>query len=252
MNAPNVYVANATCMWSTLASSVSSFDDVLRAVALGGTRYLVRRRLAGEAIGAFISSPASTGRTVVEDPFGTDGVQVGEDVSVMRMPVMNRGPCQAIDVRCPEGVTVRRVVDANSLGCAERVMVDGFPHRYLQPWIPERALPPTALTASGLTVWLAEREGVPASAGFTYDDGSALGIYWLATLPQHRSAGLGRALMATMLAGHPRRTATLVATDAALSLYRSLGFSTVSMATWYIRTTPAEVPPRDRTPGFMP
>ena len=52
-------------------------------------------------------------------------------------------------------------------------------------------------------------------------------MYWLAALPEHRSAGLGRAVMCAALAACPGRPAVLVATAAAESLYSSLGFAAV-------------------------
>jgi len=87
-------------------------------------------------------------------------------------------------------------------------------------------------------VWLARRDGEPAAACCTYDDGAALGVYWLATLPQHRSHGLGRAIMSAALTTCAGRPAALVATAAGEPLYASLGFQTVSEAAWYRQPGP--------------
>ena len=65
-------------------------------------------------------------------------------------------------------------------------------------------------------------------------------MYWLAALPEHRSAGLGRAIMCTALAASPGRSAVLVATAAGVPLYSSLGFAAVSEAIWYRLRTPPE------------
>jgi GNAT superfamily N-acetyltransferase len=115
-------------------------------------------------------------------------------------------------------------------------MVDGFPLPPYQPWTRGQALPPRVLALPGWRVWLAYRDGLPAAAGYTYDDGVAVGVYWLATLPEHRLAGLGRAIMTVSMAAHAGRVFTLVATDAGLALYQSLGFATVAMSTWYVRS----------------
>ncbi|MGI5524273.1 GNAT family N-acetyltransferase [Micromonospora sp. CA-259024] len=128
------------------------------------------------------------------------------------------------------------MLDLPGLEQAEQVIVNGFPLRHLQPITPGQALPPQVLQLPGWRVWLARRDGVPAAAGYTYDGGNAVGIYWLATLPEYRSAGLGRAVMNAMLAAHPDRIATLVATPAGLPLYQRLGFEPVSTAVWYLRT----------------
>ena len=120
-----------------------------------------------------------------------------------------------------------------ALAQAERVIVDGFPRRALQPFRPERMLPPLVLTVPGWQTWLACRDGEPAAACRTFDDGAALGVYWLATLPEHRSHGLGRAVMCAALDACAQRPAVLVATVAGGPLYFSLGFRTVTEAAWY-------------------
>jgi predicted N-acetyltransferase YhbS len=94
-------------------------------------------------------------------------------------------------------------------------------------------LPPWVLTTPGWRTWLAYRHGRPAAACCTYDDGAALGVYWLAALPEHRSAGLGRAIMCAALAASPGRPAALVATAVGVPLYSSLGFAAVAESAWY-------------------
>jgi GNAT superfamily N-acetyltransferase len=130
---------------------------------------------------------------------------------------------------------VSEVDDPDTLAEAEHVMVDGFPFPHHQPWIRGRALPPGVLELPGWRVWLAYREGEPAAAMYTYDDGHATGVYWVATLPDHRGHGLARALMTTAIAARPDQEFTLVATEAARPLYESLGFATVAEATWHTR-----------------
>jgi GNAT superfamily N-acetyltransferase len=135
-------------------------------------------------------------------------------------------------------VRVVRATDTGTLARAERVIVDGFPQRALRPYRPGRSLPPLVLTVPGWRTWLAYRGGEPAAACCTYDDGATLGIYWLATLPEHRSHGLGRAVMAAALAACPGRPAALTATAAGEPLYSSLGFQAVSEAAWYRKPGP--------------
>jgi hypothetical protein len=177
---------------------------------------------------------AAGGRLVAEDPFGAEIRPTGAAVRVLRMPVMFRRPSPVTPVSRP-GVTVTAVTGPDDLAAAERVIVDGFPQPHAQPWVAGRTLPPRVLDIPGWHVWLARRDGVPAAAGYTFDDGSAMGVYWMATLPEHRSGSLARAVLTAMLAAHPARTATLVATSSGAPLYTSMGFAPVSTATWYIR-----------------
>jgi GNAT superfamily N-acetyltransferase len=150
------------------------------------------------------------------------------------MPVMNRRPAPLRAALAPD-VHVTEVRDADELATAERTMVDGFPLRVYQPYVRAAALPPRLLDLPEWRVWLAYRNARPAAAAYTYDDGTAVGVYWLATLPGHRSAGLGRAIMTTAIAAYPSRAFTLVATDAGRPLYESLGFRAVGTSTWHFR-----------------
>ena len=112
----------------------------------------------------------------------------------------------------------------------------------LQPFQAECMLPPLVLTISGWQTWLAYHNGEPAAACCTFDDGAALSINWPATLPEHRSHGLGRAVMCAALGSCARRTAVLVATEAGGPLYSSLGFRTVTEAAWYRSPAPGHRP----------
>jgi ribosomal protein S18 acetylase RimI-like enzyme len=78
-------------------------------------------------------------------------------------------------------------------------------------------------------VW---REGEVAGACLTVEADDAVGVYWVTTLPEHRSRGVGRALMNGVL-NEFSRPATLSATRAGIPLYESLGFTVVTSATWW-------------------
>jgi predicted N-acetyltransferase YhbS len=64
------------------------------------------------------------------------------------------------------------------------------------------------------------------------------GVYWVTVLPEHRRAGIGRALMlAAMreLAGLPM---VLCATPMGAPLYRALGFETAVESTYWQASNP--------------
>jgi GNAT superfamily N-acetyltransferase len=175
---------------------------------------------------------------VVEDSFGGLALRAGDGITVDRMPVMVRPADGTGPLPADPRVRVAPAADAATLAQAERVIVDGFPQRALQPYRPGRSLPPLTLTTPGWRTWLAYRGGEPAAACCTYDDGAVLGVYWLATLPEHRSHGLGRAVMATALAACPTRPAALITSAAGEPLYSSLGFQAVSEAALYRKPAP--------------
>jgi GNAT superfamily N-acetyltransferase len=219
-----VYVRNAVAMWDAFIPGAHLDQGLLRADREFGTRIILRQPLDAEAIAEIIRT-SPTASVVVEDIFGlADTAQATPTTQRLRLRVMNRPPGM-IDSAL-SGVRVVEVGDPETLANAERVMVDGFPFPQFQPWV--RGQP-------GWKVWLAYLGEKAAAAAYTFDDGDATGVYWLATLPAHRSRGLARAVLTTAIAARPDQVFTLVATEAGRPLYESLGFLTVAMATWHTR-----------------
>ncbi|WP_395296116.1 GNAT family N-acetyltransferase [Kitasatospora hibisci] len=137
-------------------------------------------------------------------------------------------------------LTVDEVLGADGFAEVERAVVEGFPIEARQPWTRGGMLPEALLDEPGLRAWLGRIDGAPAGACLTYDDGRATGVYWVATLPEHRSRGVGRAVLETALAGaHPDRPATLVATVLGEPLYRKLGFTEQGRTHWWTLLAPA-------------
>jgi hypothetical protein len=238
-----LYAENAAAMWMSLAPLSRPVPGTAPGVAAvdipaqrGGRVILRWRGAAGsKQPGALVRAVGLRGRVVVEDSFGDlalgrHGSARNGSITVDRMPLMLRPPGGT-----PPGseAPVVPVITHEALVQAERVIVDGFPRPALQPYRPGRMLPPWVLTTPGWRTWLAYRHGRPAAACCTYDDGATLGVYWLAALPEHRSAGLGRAIMCAALAASPNRPTVLVATAVGVSLYSSLGFAAVAEAAWY-------------------
>jgi GNAT superfamily N-acetyltransferase len=209
--------------------------SVIEVPAQPATRVILRRPFTADPgqIGALIARAGESGRVVVEDSFGELTLPPTGGVTVDRMPLMVRAAGRVSAPVTGPDVRVVQAADPGTLMQAERVIVDGFPQRALQPYRPGRSLPPLVLAVPGWRTWLAYRGGEPAAACCTYDDGAALGVYWLATLPPHRTRGLGRAVMSAALAASPGRPAALVATVAGEPLYAALGFRVVSQVAWY-------------------
>ncbi|MGW4896352.1 GNAT family N-acetyltransferase [Kitasatospora sp. NPDC004240] len=135
----------------------------------------------------------------------------------------------------PAGLAIDEVTDADGLAEVERTVVEGFPLPARRPWIRGEALPPALLREPGVRAWLARRDGAPAGACLTCEDGAATGLYWVTTLPEHRSRGIARAVLEAALAARPDRPAALVATRLGEPLYRKLGFAEVGRTHWWIR-----------------
>lgn len=163
-------------------------------------------------------------RVVVEDSFNTiDGAALG--LTARRLPVMIRpnGPVP------PPALEVREVRTADEWAVAERVVVEGFP----LPGFPTgNAAPAALMDCDGFRMHTVWRDGVVAGACLTLEEDDVAGVYWVTTLPEHRSRGVGRALMRAVVDRCPVPM-TLSATQAGLPLYESLGFTVLTRATWW-------------------
>ncbi|RKT55850.1 GNAT family N-acetyltransferase [Saccharothrix australiensis] len=164
------------------------------------------------------------GRVTVEDPFGTVDAAPWR-LAPSRLPMMVRPPSP---LPAP-ALDVTTATTAEELSAVERTVLDGFPLRGLRPG---EAFPPALLDETALRFHLVRRAGVVAGACLTVEGDSAAGLYWVTTLPEHRSRGIGRALAHAALNGVDKPM-TLTATDAGAPLYASLGFETASFATWW-------------------
>jgi GNAT superfamily N-acetyltransferase len=236
-----MYARNAAAMWASLAPWSRPLPGPAQVATVAvpaqpAIRVILRSPLAQDPsghIGAVLAQAPEGSRVTVEDSFGKLRLPVADGMAVWRQPIMIRPPAPLPRLTLRDGTTVRLVDSETALTQAERVIVEGFPRRLLQPFQPGRMLPALILAKPDWQVWLGYDAGEPAAVCCSYDDGAAVGIYWLATMPAFRSRGLGRALMTAALAARPDRSATLVATAAGEPLYASLGFRTVCQAVWY-------------------
>ncbi len=241
MDGAELYAGNAAAMWASLAPLARLVPGTPPGVAVfdipaqQAGRVILRWPGAGGPgqLGALMTAAGRRSRLVVEDSFGDLALPLGGNVAVDRMPLMLRPAGDPAPAGNGAGARVVRVTGRDELARAERVIVDGFPRPALQPFRPGRMLPAEALAAPGWRAWLAYHDAEPAAACCAHDDGAALGVYWLATLPGYRSLGLGRAVMAAALGAAPGRPVVLVATAAGEPLYSSLGFAAVAEAAWY-------------------
>lgn len=169
------------------------------------------------------------GRILVEDPFGaTDMAALGLTPEQLPLMIRRGGPLPP-----PAGPRVVRVGDDAELRAAERVIVCGFPLRDYLPYRPGRLLPPALLARGGIDVFLAELDGVPVGAGIAAGDGAASGVYWVTTLPEYRSRGVGRAIMRAILRHRDGAPVVLTSSPEGQPLYESLGFAVAGQAVWW-------------------
>lgn len=176
-----------------------------------------------------LARPRPAGQVVVEDPYGSLDL-TGLGLTSDQLPVMIREA--GMDTAAPT-LEVTRVERAEQLETAEHIVVHAFPLPAFQPYRPREVFPESLLKYDGVELFLVEREGVTAGTCYTIDDGTVVGLYWVTTLPEHQSRGVGRALMNAVLAHFKGQPITLTASKAGKPLYDSLGFEPVGSGTWW-------------------
>ncbi|MEU4246253.1 GNAT family N-acetyltransferase [Amycolatopsis sp. NPDC026612] len=221
---------NAVALWTTLARARG--DDVLdhpAFAAIDGRRYRIMLRTAApdDAVVAELTELArarrEAGRTVVvEDPFRVlDLSELG--MAAGQLPVMAREPAPV-----PAARGVERVGTPAELAGAEDVVVHGFPLEEYQPLRPGTVFPPALLDQA--TAFF--RKGAEGAC-LAMAHGGVGGVYWVTTVPEHRSRGVGRELMHAVLRHFGDLPVTLTASRSGRPLYEKLGFALLGDANWW-------------------
>ncbi|MEU7892389.1 GNAT family N-acetyltransferase [Nonomuraea sp. NPDC049152] len=230
---------NAAALWKALGD-VRGCDVVQRPGFVGvggderaGLRIVLQSPAPGEDDVAELTELAggwTRGPVLVEDSYGVvDMSAIG--LEPRHLPVMIRRPGEALP---PAALEVVRVETEDQLATAERIVIQGFPLSRFQPHHPRQAFPAALLGHDGVELFLVEKDGEPAGACVTVADGTVGGLYWVTTLPQFRSRGIGRSLMHAVLGGLLKDLpVTLTSAKAGKPLYDSLGFTTITQSTWW-------------------
>ena len=238
-------VYNAETLWLAFAAARNHrvVDDpawlaVDAGDNVGGTRVILRAPVTGTAQFASLHRLIEdlSWPVVVEDPFATINLRahnlVPRSLSVMVAEPLT--PDSPPPVEQPD-ITVREVQgDEKRLLTADRIVVEGFPLRSYQPYQPGRMLPAGLLRMPHVSVFVAELRGTPCGACMTVTDTDGVGgLYWVAVLPEHRRAGVGRALMMAAMQELLGLPMVLCATPLGEPLYRTLGFPTALESTYW-------------------
>lgn len=243
-------VSNTEALWRALAAARSHrvIDEPAWLVVdagndIGGTRVILRGPVTGAVQRTSLNRLVESFHrpVVVEDSFATVDLNA-QGLVRGSLSVMGAGPLTLDEVPTEErpDITVRHVEGLEGpLLEAERIVVEGFPLNAYRPYQPGRLLPAGLLQMPHISVFVADFLGAPSGACMTVKDTHGVGgIYWLAVLPEHRRAGIGRALMlAAMreLAGLPM---VLCATSQGEPVYLKLGFETAAESTYWQASNP--------------
>jgi GNAT superfamily N-acetyltransferase len=148
-----------------------------------------------------------------------------------QMPLMTLRPKSAFDEA--DDCTIERAPDRATIGRTVTMLAQemGIPADPLR-----RVFDPDTMAARGLNMFVALKDGAVVSTVTIMQAAGVAGIWAMATAPDHRRRGHGRALLAKVINGYRERGIArfyLHASEAGRPLYESLGFETVgSYSVW--------------------
>jgi len=134
----------------------------------------------------------------------------------------------------PAELVVNQVDDGAGVAAFEEVLVNGFPLDELLPHQPGRLLDERIL-AGGFRAWVGRVDGRAVTASASHLYGGVTMVDWVATLPDARGRGYGRAMTQVAALCEPDQHALLNASDAGRPVYERMGFLTLSRFTLWHR-----------------
>jgi GNAT superfamily N-acetyltransferase len=175
------------------------------------------------------------------DPFLLDSAWPTPDLRPYGFELMGHPPLMVrpAGVPLPPAPSELRIARVDGRDAAvvrdfERTLIDGFPIDGLQPFEKVRLYAPETFEAPGWHHFVAYLDDRPVAAGSSHVDERVLRVENIATLPQARGRGAGRAITAATIAADESKPATLVASDPGRPVYERLGFVAVLRVTYWL------------------
>jgi GNAT superfamily N-acetyltransferase len=126
---------------------------------------------------------------------------------------------------------VHRVEDAAQMQVVADLIASAF--ALDREWVARTFAAPWLLGAPGVEFWIATTDAEPCSAVTCLRSSPSVGIWSMATAPEHQRKGAGRALLQSVLRRYRDDCFYLIATPPGKPLYDALGFTTIDdVAVW--------------------
>jgi hypothetical protein len=150
-------------------------------------------------------------------------------------PLLLRTPGGGPVPSAPPGLRVERVSGAGGLRDWERVAVDGFPYRELQPYRPGVLLDERVLADGRLRLWVGYEDDRPVCVGSLFVDAGVASFSLGVTLPSARRRGYWAAMAGVRLVEAPDLPAVGVFSDLSRPSAEALGFLPITRFTLWHR-----------------
>jgi hypothetical protein len=139
----------------------------------------------------------------------------------------------------PPGLRAERVTGVEGLRDWERVAVDGFPYRELQPYRPGVLLDERVLADERLRLWVGYEGDRPVCMGTLFVDAGVAAFSLGVTLPEARRRGYWAAMAGVRLLEEPDLPAVGIFSDMSRPPAEALGFLPLQRFTLWHRPRPA-------------
>jgi hypothetical protein len=139
----------------------------------------------------------------------------------------------------PPGLRAERVTGVEGLRDWERVAVDGFPYRELQPYRPGVLLDERVLADERLRLWVGYEGDRPVCMGTLFVDAGVAAFSLGVTLPEARRRGYWGAMAGVRLLEEPDLPAVGIFSDMSRPPAEALGFLPLLRFTLWHRPRPA-------------
>jgi hypothetical protein len=153
-------------------------------------------------------------------------------------PLLLRPPGNAPVPPAPPGLRVERVAGTGALRDWERVAVDGFPYRELQPYRPGALLGEPVLADGRLRLWVGYEGEAPVCIGSLFVEAGVAAFSLGVTLPSARRRGYWAAMAGARLVEASGLPAVGVFSDMSRPGAEALGFLPIVRFTLWHRPRP--------------
>ena len=154
-------------------------------------------------------------------------------------PLLLRPPGGPPPPPVPPGLRAERVTGVGGLRDWERVAVDGFPYRELQPYRPGVLLDERVLADERLRLWVGYEGDRPVCMGTLFVDAGVAAFSLGVTLPEARRRGYWAAMAGVRLLEEPDLPAVGIFSDMSRPPAEALGFLPLLRFTLWHRPRPA-------------
>jgi N-acetylglutamate synthase len=185
-----------------------------------------------EVIGDFVDQLTKAGVPAVFMVSSASAARLGSVAKKRGLEEVGTAPLMVLTAGAAfpqkSGYTVQRVSDEKALGDVADLVAAAF--ALDREWVGRTFCSAALLPAQAVSFFLASKDGEPYSAVTTTASGADVGIWSMATSPNHLRQGAGRAALVAAIEHHRGLGATtfyLIATPSGKPLYDSLGFKTV-------------------------